>query len=178
MADSLQVAIKKLLKVADRARTQAARGKAFEDLACLIFESIQGVSVTHRNALDYFDSEEIDVALYNDQHPRGLKTFAPFLLVECKNWSKPVGSAEVNTFVTKLRHRGLDFGILIAANGITGSPEDGKNAHQAVTCALIEKIRLIVITRAEIEALRAGDALVSLIKAKVGQLIVTGTIWP
>jgi hypothetical protein len=31
------------------------------------------------------------------------------LLVECKNWGRPVGSAEVAYFVRKLQNRGLDL---------------------------------------------------------------------
>ena len=34
-------------------------------------------------------------------------------LIECKNWTNRVGSAEVNWFDAKLRNRGLTFGILV-----------------------------------------------------------------
>jgi hypothetical protein len=171
-------AIKNFLKAADHATTQDAKGKAFEDLACYLFESIPGISVSHRNALNVFESEEIDVAFWNEQDPRGLKWLKAFLLVECKNWSAAVGSAEVITFIAKLRNRGLDFGILIAANGITGSSEEGNRAHHQVSLALSEKIQIIVITRIEIEGLKDGAELVGLIKKKVSQLLATGTLWP
>jgi hypothetical protein len=178
MAASFQAAIRKLLRVADRAKTPPAKGKAFEDLACCLFENIPGISLSHRNALNVFESEEIDVAFWNEQDPKGLKWLKAFLLVECKNWSAAVGSAEVITFIAKLRNRGLDFGILIAANGITGNPEDSRRAHHQVSLALSDKIQLIVITRGEIEELKDGAELVILIKRKVAQLIATGTVWP
>jgi len=178
MAASLQVAIKKLLNAADRSKTSDARGKAFEDLACLIFGSIPGVSVIYRNSLNALESEEIDIVLRNRQHPKGLDIFDPFLLIECKNWSKPVGSSEITIFANKLRNRGLDFGILIAANGITGDPDDGNRAHQQIAFALKDKIRLIVITRADIEKIRSGSDLASMIITKVGQLIAKGTVGP
>jgi hypothetical protein len=178
MAASFRVAVKKLLKAADQAKTPATKGKAFEDLACYLFESIPGISISHRNALNVFESEEIDVAFWNEQVTDGLKWLKAFLLVECKNWSAAVGSAEVVTFIAKLRNRGLDFGILIAANGITGSPEESNRAHHQVSLALSDKIQLIVITRSEIEGLKDGAELVRLIKRKVGQLIATGTVWP
>jgi hypothetical protein len=98
-------------------------------LACYLFESIPGISVLHRNALNVFGSEEIDVAFWNEQDPEGLKWLEAFLLVECKNWSAAVGSAEVITFLAKLRNRGLDFGIMIAAKGITGNPDDSNRAY-------------------------------------------------
>jgi Restriction endonuclease len=178
MASSFRAAVKRYLKAADQAKTPGAKGKAFEDLACYVFESIPGISVSHRNALNVFGSEEIDVAFWNEQHPEGLKWLEAFLLVECKNWSAAVGSAEVITFITKLRNRGLDFGILIAARGVTGNPEDSNRAHHQVSLALSEKIQLIVITRREIEGLKDGAELVRLIKRKVGQLIAIGTVWP
>jgi predicted helicase len=178
MAAAFQAAIKKMLKAADQAKTPAAKGKAFEDLACYLFESIPGVSVSHQNALNVFESEEIDVAFWNEQDPKGLKWLEAFLLVECKNWSTAVGSAEVITFIAKLRNRGLDFGILIATKGITGNPEDSNRAHHQVSLALSDKIQLIVITRGEIEGLKDSAELVRLIKRKVSQLIATGTVWP
>jgi len=178
MATPFQAAIKKLLKVADAATTPVAKGRAFEDLACYLFESIPGISVYDRNVLDYFESEEIDLALLNEQHPRGLKAFDAWFLIECKNWSKPVGSAEVATFISKLANRSLGFGILIAANGITGTVDDGDRAHAHIAIALSRSIRLIVITRTEIESLMRIEDLVELIKRKLGQLFAGRTIWP
>src|SRR5262249_51249794 len=98
MAIPFRTAIKKLLKAADQAKTQAAKGRAFEDLACYLFESIPGISISHRNALNVFESEEIDVAFWNEQHPKGLKSLDATLLIECKNWSTTVGSPEVHEF--------------------------------------------------------------------------------
>jgi hypothetical protein len=63
-------------------------------------------------------------------------------------------------------------------NGVTGDAADGKEAHHLISVALIKKIRLIVITRAEIEKLTHTDELVTLIRRKVCQLVVSGTVWP
>ena len=62
------------------------------------------------------------------------------------------GQQRVSSFIPKLRNHGIDFGILIAANGITGNPEDGDRTHHQVSLALASKIQLIVITRKEVEA--------------------------
>jgi Restriction endonuclease len=178
MAAYSQAQIKKLLNAADTAATNDAKGKILEDLVCYLFEKIPGLTFPQRNVLNRFESEEIDVAFFNEQHPKGLRSFNRFLLIECKNWSGPVGSLEVGAFLSKLRSRGLEFGILIAANGITGKPEDSTAAHQQVTLALAEGRQLIIITRAEIETLKASDELVRMIKTKVCQLIASGTVWP
>src|SRR5262249_32909922 len=138
---------------------------------------IPGVSITERNVMNQFQTEEIDVACWNEQEPSGLKSFNAIILVECKNWSKPVSSVEVNWFLTKIEHRGLDFGILMAMNGITGDPDDTNWAHQLLALALPKKIRLIVITRPEIETLTHTDELVTMIRTKVCRLSLTGSAW-
>jgi hypothetical protein len=178
MANPFQTTIQALFQAADLAKTKHAKGKAFEDLVCHLFLQIPGVVNPQRNKKNVFDTEEIDVAFWNEQDPAGLKSFNAILLVECKNWTSAVGSIDVNWFISKIENRGLDFGVLVAANGITGSTEDKTDAHDVVSKALARKIRLIVITRAEIEALDSGDTLVKLIKDKLCQLAVSGTVWP
>jgi hypothetical protein len=170
--------IKKHFDRADAAATTSEKGKALEDLVCYLFEQIPGMSITQRNVMNVFDTEEIDVAFFNEQRPAGLKFLTNFILVECKNWSGPVGSIEVAWFLTKIEHRALDFGILVAANGITGSADDSKQAHDIASKALAKGIRLVVITRAEVLALRTSKDLVTLIKTKICQLIASGTVWP
>jgi Restriction endonuclease len=100
------------------------KGRALEDFVCFLFPLVPGVEIAERNALNAFAAEEIDVALWNARHPRGFYFFPHLILIECKNWSKPCGSQEVSYFVSRLRARGCDHGILFAANGITGVPED------------------------------------------------------
>lgn len=80
------------LAAADHAATSDAKGKALEDLACYLFGQVPGISITERNPFNAFATEEIDVALWNEQDPAGLKSFDSVILVECKSWSKPVGS--------------------------------------------------------------------------------------
>src|SRR5258708_29586173 len=94
--------IQGLLAAADGAATNDAKGKALEDLACYLFGQIPGVSITERNPLNAFATEEIDVALWNEQDPAGLKAFNAGILVECKFWSKPVGSEQVAGFLKNI----------------------------------------------------------------------------
>jgi hypothetical protein len=162
----------------DQATTNDVRGKALEDLACYLFGLVPGVSITERNPFNAFATEEIDVAVWNEQDPAGLKSFNSVILVECKSWSKPVGSDQVAWFLTKIENRGLDFGILLAMSGVTGDARDKGQAHYEVAMALPKKIRIVVITRAEIEALATTEELVNQIRRKVCQLAVAGTLWP
>ena len=155
--------------------TTTEQGRAIESLVCYLFECIPGIEVVGRNAVNVFATEEVDVALWNDQHDRGLRFLPNILLVECKNWSRPVDGREVASFVRTLQNRSLDIGFLIATRGITGVPAELTGAHYEIATALKDGIRIIVIDRAEIEALAHSDDLVRLVKRKLGMLAIRGT---
>jgi hypothetical protein len=178
MARFSQRKIKDFFAKSDAATTKAEKGKHLEDLAVYLFEMVPGISVSARDKKNAYETEEIDVAFWNEQRPRGFKALNFLILVECKNWSAPVGSVEVSWFLTKIRNRSLDFGILIAANGITGSDVDRKQAHDVVSKALADGVRMVLLTRAEIEALADSDELVKMVKRKLCELVVSGTVWP
>jgi hypothetical protein len=80
-----------------------------------------------------------------------------------------VSSGEVAWFITKLRNRGLDFGILVSTRRITGNAPDLTAAHHIVATALLEKRRLLVLN------LTCTDELALLIKKKLCQLAVKGS---
>jgi hypothetical protein len=151
------------------------KGKALENFVCYLFPLIPGVEIAERNALNAFQTEEVDVALWNNRHRRGLYFLPNLLLVECKNWSNPCGSQEVAYFVNRLKQRGCDHGVLVAANGITGVAEDLTRAHFEIATALAAGIRVLVVTPAELENLSSSDDLVILFKKKLCQLVVSGT---
>jgi hypothetical protein len=166
--------------VADVARrgitgeTTTEQGRGLEDLACELFGAVPGVEITHRNRMNAFNTEEIDVALWNDQHPEGFFFLPYVVLIECKNWSSRVTSEEVAWFHTKLRNRGLSHGVLLAANGVTGDAEDVTRANFEVSAALASQCFLIVITLEEVSQLADVSDLVRLVKVKLCNLAVSG----
>lgn len=172
MAAIDQVQVQAFVDAGLNAATTVEQGRALEDLICYLFDLVPGITITHRNALNAFANEEIDVALFNE----GIVSLPNIILVEAKNWSSRVGSIEVAWFLTKLQNRGLDFGILITTLGITGNAADLNAAHNTVAAALAQKRRLIVITTDEILALADTDELLHLIKTKLCDLAVKGTI--
>jgi hypothetical protein len=118
------------------------------------------------------------VAFFNNKLSKGLPFLEYLLLVECKNWSVPVGANHVREFATKLEHRACANGILVAANGITGSAQDRTAAHDAVRMTLaVRHIRLIVITRAEIEMWTDTAQIIDLLKRKLCEVTVDGSIF-
>lgn len=125
--------------------------------------------------MNTFATEEIDVACKNDNDPAGLAGLADFFLVECKGWRDAVNSEQVSWFLTKIRHRGVRFGILIAANGITGDPEHLSRANFLVGVEMATfGIRMVIVTREEIEKLTSGEDLAKLIIQKVCTLHASG----
>ena len=153
-----------------------ARGSALEDLVTYVFEQVPGIAVTIRNTLNPQHSEEVDIAFFNDQHPQGF-FFLPFsFIVECKNWTSPVGSSDVNWFDIKVPHRGLSFGVLVAVNGITGDPTDRRAAHDIIGKAAGEHRQLVVVKLQEIEQLQDGSEFVLLMKRKLTELAAASTL--
>jgi hypothetical protein len=168
--------IQAFLDVGQNGHTTAEQGRALEDLICYVLGQVPGVAITHRNELNVFDTEEIDVAIWNDGDPDGFFFLPNIVLIECKNWSNRVGSGELNWFDAKLRNRGLPFGILVTTLGNTGLAADLTAAHAIIAAALREGRRLIVITADELLTIGSTDALVRLIKLKMCDLAVKGTV--
>jgi Restriction endonuclease len=169
--------IKSYFSASDKSNNTTDKGRLLEDLVCYLFEQVPGVSVGKRNTLNTFASEEIDVAFWNRMDVDGLYFLPNIILVECKNWSQPVGSEEVNWFDSKLKRRCQTFGILVAANGVTGNSQKIQAAHEIIRVALSEGRQLIVITRSEIEDLKTSADLVKLIQDKLCELVVSGTLF-
>jgi Restriction endonuclease len=176
MALILAATVQAFLEAGQRSSTTAKQGRALEDLICYVLGQVPGVSITHRNELNVFQTEEIDVAIWNDCSPDGLFFLPNIVLIECKNWSNRVGSAELSWFDAKLRNRGLAFGILVSTLGITGETADITAAHSVVAAALRESRRLIIITTDELLTVGSTEALVRLVKLKICDLAVKGTV--
>lgn len=173
-----QPRIQRLLTDGDAAATAYEKGRKFEEVIGYTFGNIPGVELYKSNVVNHAQSEEVDIAFFNNMDRRGLPFLEHFLLAECKNWSAPVGANNVREFSTKLKHRACGNGILVAANGITGDPIDQTAAHDAVRMALaVERIRILVVTRAEIETWTHTDDIIRLFKAKICELTVAGSIF-
>lgn len=177
MATIRQACLSRLLGACDDAATPDAKGTAFQRLVAYVFEQIPGVTLWGQNTKDRAGSEEIDLAFRNARASGGLTHLDTILLVECKNWAKRVGAEQVSWFADKLRHKNRTFGVLAAANGITGTPDDRRAAHSQLAKALKENCEIAVITRQDIESLRSGADLVELLAAKRMELVSSGQVY-
>lgn len=153
------------------AATAQERGDLFALVIRAVFESIPGVPSTRGKILNFSGSQEIDIALWNSAHDAGLRFISEnVILIECKNWDARVTSAEVAWFDTKLRQRHLKFGIVFAANGVTGDPVLRSAAQHIIAQALAEGRLIIVLTASELAALGRPEDLVELLKDKIFDL--------
>ena len=175
MARISRVRLRNNLSRIEAAAEANEKGRALEDFICFLFPLVPGIEIHARNALNAFDTEELDIALWNSQRARGLYFLPHILLVECKNWSNPCGSQEVAYFVSRLRNRGCDHGILIAANGVTGVPADLTRAHFQIATALADGIKVLVLTLSELRGLTDSQELTTLLKRKLCRLAASGT---
>ena len=173
MSTISQRKIREFLLSTHTASTTSEKGKNLEELICYIFEKISGITVTARDENNVFHSEEIDIVFWNERRRNVLDFLPNLIFVECKNWSARTGSSEIREFDSKLRGKGLSFGIMVAANGVTGNRRDRTSAHHVIDRALSEQRRIIVLTVLEIKRLRDSRQLVRLIKEKLCQLYVS-----
>lgn len=168
--------LRNFVRAGEIAQNTTEQGRALEDLICYLFEQVPGVSITLRNALNSFEAEEIDIALWNDGDREGLYFLPNIILIESKNWSSRVGAEELSWFDSKLRTRGLDFGILVCPHGITGNPVKLTAAHSVISKALTEKRQLVVLETDEILQFEDTESLCESLKRKLCVLAVNGTL--
>jgi hypothetical protein len=160
------------LAAVDFAASADARGAALEDLSRYLFEMFNGVECSGTNLFNAPRSHELDLAFWNDQRRSLLFFLDAVLVLECKATAHPVGSAEVGWFVRKLQDLGVNHGILVALNGITGGGDGRSSAHDEVITAFVrDKIKILLLTRVEIEGLTSSRNLANLLKRKL--LILT-----
>ncbi|AOV92374.1 restriction endonuclease [Vibrio parahaemolyticus] len=176
MAVLSQTRMRGYIRQGQVATTTKGKGDAFEELLSYAIGKVSGISVTRRNVLNDANSEEVDIAFFNEQKQNGFFFLPNFILAECKNWSKPLGSIEVNWFDTKLKNRGLTFGILFAANGISGDAVERTAARDVISNSLKEGRDIVVITEDELLDLANTDELCNMIKEKICDLKVSGTV--
>lgn len=135
-------------------KSNREKGKLLEQFSKKMLSLIKGFNIEDNDVNVRTRNEEIDLIIRNDSNDNFWKRFDTPIIVECKNWSKPIGVKEVVHFIDKIRERGLKIGILISINGITGN--EYKDAFNKIL-NVRDKIKIIVITRVHIEKVLAGN---------------------
>jgi Restriction endonuclease len=152
----------------DNASTTTERGRILERLVVYLFSKCAGVRHFQSNAINAAGSGEIDVCFWNERYEGSIDFLPRILIVECKNTVDRVDSASVRVFLSKLHEMRLDYGILIAANGVTGDAENLRAAHDVIRTAFQrDGVRIIVLTRSELVMIRSTEGLIRLLQDKI-----------
>lgn len=101
-------------------KDDTSKGSKLESFFASLFHKKFGFEVVSKNL--HTPTQELDIVLKNGSKNEFLKLLnSLFILVECKNWSKPVGASEARIFESKCRDaKGkVKLGIFVAINGVT-----------------------------------------------------------
>ena len=102
------------------------KGRRFEGFLAFLLGQVRDFRVVERNYRS--GTDEIDLVLQIDNWSDRCwhKSGVPFVLVEAKNWAKPVGQPEVTLFRGKLRTRlqTTRIGLLFAASRFTSDAKE------------------------------------------------------
>lgn len=151
------------------------KGKLLENLLVWLLAHVPGFIVGQPNVWSEDGSQELDLLVWNEQAPPGvLPSFGDCIIVECKNWSGKVGSAEIAWMAWKLMQGHVETGILIAANGVTGSTSSERNGHSAMWAANREGYRILLVTLDDIAGLTSSEDFVGLLKLRKMALAAKG----
>ncbi len=164
--------IQDFLARSDTAPNADKKGEIFEDLVIYIFTKCKGIRFKDRDILDSTGAREFDVALGNNRVISAFDFLDPIIICECKNEATPLGANVIRDFHQKLRTSGANNGIIISSNGISGQTRrNNLNALSAITDAMVmDKIKILVLTRAEILTLQTTEDLGNLISEKFDKL--------
>ena len=172
MTDIDREAISAAFELGEVAENTTECGRILENLIADLFSKCEGIRHHQNNLLNSAGSSEIDVCFWNSQKHDGFPFLPNILVAECKNTAGRMGSAEIRNFRGKLQDMRLDFGLFIAANGITGNAENLRAAHDAVRAAFQNKISIAVLTKLELIELENTDDLIRLVQDKILMLTV------
>jgi hypothetical protein len=118
-------------------------------------------------------SQELDLVFWNDRAFEYFDSASAEILVECKNWGVPVGSAEVAWFLEKMRQRHVSHGFFVTRSGVTGECRDGRDgALDTLYLALRDGLRPVVVTLDELLTVSDIPGFARLFKAKIGHLFI------
>jgi hypothetical protein len=122
--DETKLAIRETWAAAQAEGDRNKKGVLLERLVALLLKSIPGferLDTRLRNSV-----EEIDVLVQNGSTDPFWHKESPYILVECKNWSKHIGAKELRDLWAKMegRYNRCHLALLIAPGGVADTVRD------------------------------------------------------
>ena len=152
------------------AESRIAKKDTLEELAAMILEAVPHFKIRERNY--YTSTSEIDLIVENKHIHSALNSPSRYILVECKNWSEPVGSSEIRDFSVKIKRAQSNSGILFVKEGISGqSSGRDEGAVQEITDVFKDDgISIVVFGEKELNLIREGMSFYKLLDKKLFDL--------
>jgi hypothetical protein len=121
--------------------TVQQRGRRFEALVSFLLSQIADFRVRERNFRGVTDEIDIVVQVDRVSSRCWYESGVPFILVEAKNWTRPVDQKEVSAFITKMQtKRGRSrIGLMVGASDFTSDAklQELKHATQEIVVVFI-----------------------------------------
>ncbi len=153
-------------KVLHRIQERSAKvtGKDLEMLAGYLLSCIPGFEVRSDVRAD---DTQYDGLVRNTGPKHDFRADLGFyLLVECKDWEKPVGVGEVSQFINKLILQDCRGGILFSSAGITGRTKADDAELQLLKAHYRAGKTVVVLNRRDFEEAAKGRSLISMLRQK------------
>lgn len=160
-----------LIESVEKAATNDEKGKSLESLAQFLFNSISSLRCKYSNLQTR--SSEIDLVIEYDRTKEALPLFdelGRYCLVECKNWSKPVGVGPVRDFMGKLDKCKTRLGVIFSKNGVTGV-DSGADALREIQSRFDrDGLFLLVFSLEDLKSITDGKAFSEALDRKADSL--------
>lgn len=155
------------------ATTNQEKKESLEDLGEYLLESLAGWKCVGTGLRT--GTSELDLVMENSNRVDPfLMKMGPNILVECKNWRRPVGSEEIRDFGRDLQKRRIEYGILISREGITGDPGGRKDARGELWDFFRDGTCILVLSLGDILEVANGAHLIAILRMKDRDLRLIG----
>lgn len=160
-----------LIEGIEQAATNDEKGRSLEALAQFLFDSVPSLNCKYANLQTR--SSEIDLVIEYDRSMGHIPLFEElgrYCLVECKNWSKPVGVGPVRDFMGKLDKCKTRLGVIFSKNGVTGV-DSGADALREIQSRFDrDGVFLLVFSLEDLRSMKDGKAFSEALDRKADDL--------
>jgi len=146
------------------------KGKALERFVMTLFQGVKGLKIIKTNAR--LKAEELDLIIANNIKSGFWGLAGSPIIVECKNWSRKVGAADISVLSENLKSISPDAktGIVIAPKGITGTR--GSDATLKVRELRRYGLYILVLDNSALQEVANGTPVTEVIERTYEQLII------
>jgi len=146
------------------------KGRLLERFMRDAISTIKGLKILDFNAR--LLAEEIDIIVQNNVPEGFWRTIGSPIVVECKNWTKKVGSKEISILSDKMKSISSDvkLGLLVAPNGVSGNWKS--NAILKIREKRQQGIYIVVLVKEDLEKIATGTHTSKIIEKKFEKLFL------